>query len=223
MKIYTVKLFLFFSLFIFLGCKKRNSVNVDQDKIYTDYQVFYDSNEGKTSAKAKFLYKNADGNALKLTGKSVVSFNDEQLSYNEKFNIYEKTFQGFVNTAKFKWMDKNKHSYSFDVKLFPLDFFYPDTLYKSIIYALKFAPPLQKSETLVLSVKPEGEGVPVIITASGEGDSLVYIYKDDLTPILSNTALLFVDRVNQYIPDEVTSAGGFITTTYRKSQLVYIK
>jgi len=53
-----LSLFIFFGLFlvVFTACPIEDSSDVNQDKIYTDYEVFYNSNTDKTIVVAKFRF-----------------------------------------------------------------------------------------------------------------------------------------------------------------------
>jgi len=65
------------------SCAKEDSSFVNQNKVYCDYELFYNQNEDKTHAVARFRFGGATGTLLELTDSTgaSVSFNGETLPY----------------------------------------------------------------------------------------------------------------------------------------------
>src|SRR5262245_21459177 len=76
------------------SCKKEDSDDVNQDKIYAEYELFYDKNTDKTYASAVFKFSNALGTNLQLTSPSEVKFNSDVIPWDPVFSYYRKEYAG---------------------------------------------------------------------------------------------------------------------------------
>jgi len=128
---------------LFLGlasCNKEDSVDVNQDKIYCDYELFYNQNDDKTHAVARFRFGSVTGTVLELTDSTnaSVTFNGEVLPYNVWYNGHHKEYAGQLNSGSFVYTNSNGDEYTNAVPngesiAFPSGF---DTLTKSIAQTL---------------------------------------------------------------------------------------
>jgi hypothetical protein len=78
------------------GCMREDSSDVNQDKIYAEYELFYNANEDITYARAVFRFSNALGIKLKLATGSEVRFNGDILTFKPALAYYEKSYAGKV-------------------------------------------------------------------------------------------------------------------------------
>ena len=106
----------------FAGCQMaEQSVNVNQSRIWTDYELHYDANTDLTTAKASFRFGSALGTPLDLTAPSEVRFNGEllarQVQFGTGFVSYERTFSGQVTSGTFRFEDTEGEVYSNSVTL----------------------------------------------------------------------------------------------------------
>ena len=105
------------------GCVSEPSDSVDQDRIYTIYEVFYDKNVNKTYAKATFKLGNALGTLLQLSGPSEVRFNNDVLSFQAAGSFYEKVYDGFLAGGTFTFKNTKGTSYTNSVAdIKPIEF-----------------------------------------------------------------------------------------------------
>lgn len=104
----------------------EQSVNVNQQRIWTSYELHYDANTDLTTAKASFRFGNSLGTPLDLTSPSEVRFNGEPLSRTVQpgtgFVSYERTFAGEVSAGTFRFVDTEGEAYSNSVTLRPVAF-----------------------------------------------------------------------------------------------------
>ena len=77
------------------SCKREDSDTVNQDTIWTRYELFYDDNESKSYARATFRFSNAAGTKLELSEGAEVRFNDELIPWNNGLAYYEVELPGF--------------------------------------------------------------------------------------------------------------------------------
>lgn len=95
----------------FVSCKKEDSKDVSQDKIYAEYELFYDKGQDKTYASAIFKFSNALGTQLQLTSPSEVRFGSDIIPYDPVFAYYRKEYAGLITTGNFTFKDTNGKSY----------------------------------------------------------------------------------------------------------------
>lgn len=104
----------------------EQSVNVNQSRIWTDYELHYDANTDLTTAKASFRFGSALGTPLDLTSPSEVRFNGEllarQVQMGTNFVTYERTFAGQVTSGTFRFEDTEGEAYSNTVTVRPVAF-----------------------------------------------------------------------------------------------------
>lgn len=104
----------------------EQSVNVNQTRIWTDYELHYDANADVTVARASFRFGGAYGTPLDLTSPSEVRFNGQLLARTVQPGTglvrYERTFAGEVASGTFRFVDTEDEAYSNLVTLRPVEF-----------------------------------------------------------------------------------------------------
>ena len=75
---------------IFSSCTIEDSADVNQAKIYADYDLRYDANTDKTRVVATFKFGGATGTNLQLSDPAQVVFNGEIYNFLELKNQYLK-------------------------------------------------------------------------------------------------------------------------------------
>jgi hypothetical protein len=99
------------SLCLFTSCEKADSADVNQDKIYSEYELFYDENQDKTYASAIFKFNSVIGTQLQLTAPSEIKFNGDIIPYDPIFAYYRKAYAGQINSGTFTFKDKKGVAY----------------------------------------------------------------------------------------------------------------
>lgn len=64
------------------SCKRESSGDVNQKRIFTQYELFYNENEDITYARAWFRFGHETGTLLELSSPSIVTFEGDKLSFN---------------------------------------------------------------------------------------------------------------------------------------------
>jgi hypothetical protein len=107
-----------FGMSFFTSCEKpADSKDVNQDKIYGEYELFYDKNTDKTYASAIFKFNSGVGTPLQLTAPSEIKFNSDLIPYDPIFGYYRKEYAGQINSGTFNFKDVNAVVYSNVVNL----------------------------------------------------------------------------------------------------------
>jgi len=94
------------------ACESEESASVNQDKIYTTYELLYDQNTDKTYARAQFRFGNALGTILQLSAPAEVKFNNDVLDYKPILAYYEKEYAGKITSGTFTYEGTDGVAYS---------------------------------------------------------------------------------------------------------------
>jgi len=98
-------------MFVALRAKRKSSDDVNQDKIWTEYQLIYDNNTKITYARAIFKFSNVAGTLLELKSPAVVKCDNDILPYNPTLGYYEKQYVTYKSTGVFKYTDLDNHTF----------------------------------------------------------------------------------------------------------------
>ena len=93
----------------FISACRKDSSEIDQNRIYQEYDVVFNNQTGNTEVSATFREDDASGKILKLTGGAKVYFNEQQIS--GKSNFYE-TYAGFISPVKIEFVDSDGKKYT---------------------------------------------------------------------------------------------------------------
>lgn len=208
---------LFFSVLMLFSCSREDSSTVDQDRIFTEYELFYNANEDKTFARATFKFSNITGTKLELSQPSEVRFNGDVLTFNPVFAYYEKEYAGLLENGTFEWNDTNGEIYKNTIEIHPIN--YPDTIdiiKRSQSFELEWeGDALQLLELVTVTINGENEFDAQIFTTNDVNSQSIILSKAKLEKIGTGPGTLFMDR--SYLPliQESTSAGGILLGRYR--------
>jgi hypothetical protein len=204
----------FVALFM-TACQKQPSDAVDQSRIRTDYELFYDKNTNKTLAAAAFKFgESITGTQLELTSGAQVKFNNDVLVFNALLGRYEKEYTGFIGTGTFTYKDVNGKILTNTVPVIkPIDFPASPavlTISKASEYNLTWdGTPLAQND-----------GVGVLVAAQIFTETTINSTRVRMTPAgLQNASVgahvAFMDRWTLSQLQQSTNTGGSITSKYR--------
>lgn len=205
------------SLLTTTSCQREPSDSVDQDKIFTEYELFYNANEDKTYARATFKFSNALGTKLELVDPNAILFDGDVLTWKPALAYYEKEIAGFQTTGTFTWTDNDGNTFTNSVEIIPID--YPadlDTIARDAAYDLILdGAPLIENQSFTVTANGENEGDAQVFFTDDIGAQNIVLEKNLLEKIGAGPGTLFLDRRNTPILTEQTSAGGILTGRYR--------
>lgn len=204
------------SLAVLSSCKKEVSKNVDQDKIYTYYELFYNQNEDVTTAKAVFTFSNATGTKLMLSDPSTVMVDGTEMEWDSDNAYYSVDFSGFKPMAEFVWVDTDGNTFTNEVNIQDIEF--PTTVADlhygdSIVYFMWEGVALDSFESVMLTVASETKRR--VFSIDTLGATSIGIDSVTLAPVDSGQVML--ELVKSYAPPltEETSRGGEGVGKYR--------
>lgn len=168
-------------IFVFASCAKQNSADVDQQSIFTIYELMYDEEDDATTARATFRFGGELGTLLQLSNPAYTGFDGEDLVYNAWFGYHELEFDGLVQNGEFEYWDRDENFYTNFVEMVDSIGFndVDDTIFKSADHNYIWTgEPVGENETVAMS-----------ITAGTESESFTTIYEGDTSVVLTSTKL----------------------------------
>jgi hypothetical protein len=206
------------ALLVLVSCTKETSDNVNQDKIWTEYQLIYNDDTHITSVKAIFKFSNALGTLLELKSPAYVLFNSDTLNYNPTMGYYEKQYTTFVNSGTFTYKDLNNNVFTNAVHLadtvgFPAGL---DTISKSTPFQLTWVGAAVKAnETITAWLNSNVEGDSRLQATNSIGNTNLIFPLNQLTQLgVGPYGVLLMERLYSTTTMNGTSAGGMINLKY---------
>lgn len=209
------------------GCGTgEDSGDVNQDRIYTDYEVFYNSNEDKTHVIARFRFGHALGTVLELKSDSgaSVTYNGDGLAYSKFWGGHHREYAGnTVAGGSFVYTDTDGRRYTNTVPAgssieFPSGF---DTIDRSTAQVLAWVGSLlQPNDQVGIFVGSWAWGDDALFWTDADGASEIVFGVKQMQNLALGTAEVFMDRWNAVDVAEGTPAGGRIRYKYRATNVV---
>jgi len=199
------------------ACKKEVSKYIDQDKIWTNFELFYDANENKTYATATFRFSHSNGTRLELSDPSTVSFNDQPMDFLPD-GSYQLVFDGYVSQGTFEWSDLDGKEFTNSVEIHEVGFlgdiptlFYVD----SITYFDWDGAALDSLESMMLTLDGPGASDTRQYTVDTIQAFQFAVDSAELSKLDSGLVTVILDRRYKPALQEQTSKGGVITGRFR--------
>ncbi len=208
------------------GCgTSEDSGDVNQDKIYTDYEVFYNANEDKTHVIARFRFGNALGTILELKSSSgaSVTYNGAALAYSKLWGGHHKEYAGnTVAEGTFVYTDADGTRYTNTAPAgtsiqFPSGF---DTIDKNTAQTFAWVGTFLAADDQVgIFVGSWAWGDDAIFWTDADGAIEIIFGVNQMRNLAVGTARVFMDRWNAVDVSEGTSKGGRIRYKYRATNV----
>ncbi|WP_310395188.1 hypothetical protein [Hymenobacter sp.] len=202
------------------SCEKEDSVNVNQDRIFSEFSLVYNKAQDKTYARAAFKFGNLTGTGLQLSAPSEVRFGNDVLTFVPLLNYYEKQFAGQLpQGGTFTFKDTDGKTFVNAVPA-PVAVELPASLVgfaKGSAYTVAWdGAPVAASETVDVTIDGAGQSDPIqVILQSAVGSTSLIVAASNLAPLLNGPAQAFTNRTR--IVDQLQqgpSAGGRIVSRY---------
>jgi hypothetical protein len=211
-------------IYIFSSCESEDSSFVNQDRIYTSYELFYNANTDMTYARATFKFGNSAGTLLDLSEGSYVSFNGDTLSFMPLLAYYEKSYAGYVDAGVFEFVDLDGNIFTNTISIHEVQF--PDsieTIAQNQSYEFDFVGDLLlDNEVITLTFDGPFENDLEINNFYESGVNSVILSAVFTANLSLGENTVYMDR--KYQPELVntTSAGGHITGRYRPVNTIVV-
>lgn len=210
-----------FALFIglaFTSCKPEDSDDVNQDRIYTVYELFYNSNTDKTVAVARFRFGNPAGTLLELKTPAYALFNGDTLPYSYLYSGHAKEYAGHITSGDFTYANTegiifNNSVPSFDTIAFPASF---DTLNKTQAYDLVWeGSALAANQNVGIFVGSWTWGDDAAFFTNTTGANNIVFGVNQMSNLALGTSTVYMDRSTEVTAADAPEAGGVIRGKFR--------
>ncbi len=214
-----------FYLFLGVGllaasCAKEDSSDVNQDKIYCDYELFYNQNEDKTHAVARFRFGGPTGTLLELSDSTGagVTFNGDAMAYNGWYGGHHVEYAGNVTTGTFVYTNTDGTVFTNSVPAgdtiaFPVGF---DTINKSAAQTLEWVgSQLAADQKVSVFIGSWTWGEDALFYTEADGAYDIVMGVTQMQNLAVGSATFYMDRATGLAVTEGTSEGGRIRYKYR--------
>ncbi len=201
------------------GCQSEDSASVDQDRINTQYWLYYDANSNSTYARAQFRFGSEVGTTLILEEPASVTFAGKKLAFNELLDWQEVVLPGKVATGTFEYVDAKGKTYRNAVAEMPE--LQPGTVPASLasgqpLEVIWSGAPLGQDDALETIVAHTANPFLFVrVDQRNQGATNVVVPANDLARLPRGPAKLGLRLYRERALAEGSSAGGKITTTYQ--------
>lgn len=207
------------SLIILSSCRREDSLDANQDRIYTSYELSYDENEDVTTVKVVFRLGGILSSKLKLSDGSNVTFNGQEVSYNLFYANYQNEIPGFVDEGTFVFTDLNGLSFtntvSFNSISFPSEM---GEITKGSDYEIEWlGGAITANESVSISIDGPLETDSHSISESQVGSTSATFTGSKTSDFSTGASILTMTRSYYTSVLNAPSAGGKISTTYKTS------
>lgn len=213
-----------FALFEALySCNVEDSGDVNQDKIWTHYELFYNANDDKTVAVARFQFGGPTGTLLELNENASVTFNGNLMEYNTWYLGHAFEMAGFVDSGTFVYQDLDDMTFTntvlpYDSIAFPDGF---DTIVRTQANTLTWdGNPLAANESVGVFVGSWAWGDDALYIQSADNATNVVMGTNQLSNVPVGTSTLFMDRWTEVDAAQATGEGGVVIGKYRAENRV---
>lgn len=200
----------------FSSCNPDSVNDVDPSEVYSEYELYYNANEGKSFAVATFKSGSIGGTRIELPTGAEVSFNGDILTWNSDFFYYEKEYVGIVNLGEFLFVDADGVSYENTATLTSID--RPagfDSLALLSAYVLEWVgTPLEALEDVTVYVNGVIEGDVQTFYTNTEGTRSIILDRNRLIQLGEGPGTVWMDR-RTFGPHSGTDAGGYVVGRFR--------
>ncbi|MGC9330695.1 MAG: hypothetical protein ACP5DZ_02325 [Bacteroidales bacterium] len=217
-------------LLVLTSCEVNDPSLMNQDRIYTSYELYYNGNADKTYARATFKLGNKYGTLLKLGDNSSIGitrgdsiYNPELLTFMNEYGYYEKEYSSTIFECSFYFTDEEENQYINSISLHSATF--PetiDTIVRNNKWQLSWDVDysfqeiaLKENESISLTFKNIATGDIHSFYQFEEGSENMIISSDETSELEPGTYTLILDRRYQPELTQKPSAGGTITARYR--------
>lgn len=214
------------AIFLFESCAKEESNNVNQDSIYTIYELFYNQTTDKTTARATFRFGGPTGTLLDLNDPAISTFAGGELLYNSVTGVHKKELSGFISSGAFVYTDLDNNTYTNTTPTIGT-VSYPavDTINSSGAYTFTWiGTPLVTGETMTLTIDGTQQSNLEVFSTSLTGATEIVLSAAKLQNLGIGSANCTLQRsYNQATVDQAPPEGGRMALWYTINDVIYIQ
>jgi hypothetical protein len=200
------------------SCTGESAGDVNQDRIYTEYEQFYNSNSGVTTVVARFRFGGALGTLLELDSTDNVTFNGDVLPYNIFWGGHAKDYIGNIPPGTFVYTNLDGNVFTntvpaFEAIAFPSDFV---EISRSAAYDFQWVgSALSQKQEVGVFIGSWAWGDDTWNFTNSVGATNMVFGINSLSNLPLGTSTVYLDRATKSTSIQGTSKGGVIKGKYR--------
>ena len=209
------------AVLFFTACKREESINIDQNRVYSNYTYEYNADNNRSTLTAVFRMDNSGGRKIELSYPARVDFNGEGLSWRGALGSYQLTTNGLSHGGVFNYHDLDDNTYSNEVpEITPTELpFGITSISKSGNFFLPWdGPALEAGETIRVRISA---GTTRTFTTSIVGATHIILNQNQLAGLTTGNGTIQIERESYANLSSSNLSGGRMTSTY-KSRRVFI-
>lgn len=203
---------------IFTSCTGESAGDVNQDRIYTEYEQFYNSNTGTTTVIARFRFGNALGTILELDSTDNVKFNGDDLPYSIFWGAHVREYVGNIAPGTFVYTNLDGNVFTntvptFETIDFPSNF---TELSRSTPYDFQWTgTAIGQNQEVGVFVGSWAWGDDTWNFTNSVGATNMVFGINSLSNLPLGTSTVYLDRTTRKTNIQGTSRGGVIKGKFR--------
>jgi hypothetical protein len=203
---------------IFTSCTGESAGDVNQDRIYTEYEQFYNSNTGTTTVIARFRFGNALGTILELDSTDNVKFNGDDLPYSIFWGAHVREYVGNIAPGTFVYTNLDGNVFTntvptFETIDFPSNF---TELNRSTPYDFQWTgTAIGQNQEVGVFVGSWAWGDDTWNFTNSVGATNMVFGINSLSNLPLGTSTVYLDRTTRKTNIQGTSRGGVIKGKFR--------
>ena len=202
------------------SCNKEDSSDVNQQKIWTSYEMFYNQNQDKTHAIARFRFGGPTGTLLELTDSTSanVTYNGTEMPYSTLWGGHHLEFAGLQTGGSFVYTNNDGDIYTNtvpagDTIAYEVGF---DTITKGQAQTFTWqGPALANDDKVAVFVGSWTWGEDALFYTDANGATNFVMGVTQMQNLALGTSTVYMDRTNELQVAEGTTEGGTISFKYR--------
>jgi hypothetical protein len=206
------------SVLFFTACKKENSVNIDQNRIYSNYDIEYDQHSNQTSVKATFRVDHNSGQKIELTYPSRVGFDGETMSYKKIMGQYTFNRSGNVLNRSIVYYDIDGKEFSNsgeNMSFIDIPVGFNGISRGGNVFLPWAGGEIASGETVTVTISGGSQSGSKTFTANSVGSNYIILDQYKLQNLVVGTATIQIKREVSKSLIQSNLAGGRITSTYK--------
>lgn len=210
--------FVAFSTITLISCEPEDSADVNQDRIFTDYELFYDSNTDVSRALASFRFGTSIlGTPLTLEDPAGVTFDGMELPYALIFLGHKLEIVGQITSGTFIYTNNDGENFINNLPDYNEIGFSADLTEINIGSAFELewtGLPLGPNEEVAVFTGSFDTQDALFFT-DAEGATSIILEKNKLESLTLGENTFYMERTLRVDAEEKTSAGGRMRVRYR--------
>ena len=208
----------------FTSCEREESINIDQNRIYSQYTHTYNANSNQSQMTATFRLDNSGGKKLELTYPSRVDFNGEGMAWRNAMGYYDLKISGNSQNGVFNYHDLDGETFSNNADLVSeteLPFGLTTISMSGNFFLPWVGAALKQGEVVRVTIKGGNQSASRSWTVTMPGSTHFILDSNKLSQLTPGTAEIQIEREMEKSLVSSNLAGGRISSKYlsRKIQI----